>query len=86
MNIVITGASSGFGRAIATLFASKGHQLFLCARRIERLQELKFTLEKQYNISAKIYALDVRDKDAVQAWAEKLKKDFYNKLIFQCCD
>ncbi len=75
MNIVITGASSGFGRAIATLFASKGHQLFLCARRIERLQELKFTLEKQYNISAKIYALDVRDKDAVQAWAEKLKKD-----------
>ncbi|MBX9782329.1 MAG: SDR family oxidoreductase [Chitinophagaceae bacterium] len=32
MNIVITGASRGIGKAIAELFASNGHHLFLCSR------------------------------------------------------
>jgi short-subunit dehydrogenase len=32
MNIVITGASKGIGRAIAEIFADNGHNLFLCAR------------------------------------------------------
>jgi short-subunit dehydrogenase len=32
MNIVITGASRGIGKAIAELFAANGHHLFLCSR------------------------------------------------------
>lgn len=32
MNVIITGASKGIGKAIATLFAANGHNLFLCSR------------------------------------------------------
>lgn len=39
--VVITGASSGIGKALAIKYASEGHDLVLAARRIERLEELK---------------------------------------------
>jgi 3-hydroxy acid dehydrogenase / malonic semialdehyde reductase len=39
--ILITGASAGIGRALSLLMASKGHELFLLARREDRLNDLK---------------------------------------------
>lgn len=39
-SIVITGASSGIGRALAQAFAADGHRLFICARREEPLAEI----------------------------------------------
>lgn len=42
---LITGASSGIGRACATIFASKGYKLILIARREERLNEIKKELD-----------------------------------------
>ena len=38
--VMITGASSGIGKAFAAQFAKKGYDLILVARRKERLQEL----------------------------------------------
>ena len=38
--ILITGASSGLGAEMARQFAAKGHDLALCARRTDRLEEL----------------------------------------------
>ena len=38
--VVITGASSGIGKAIAQKFSSDGHPLLLIARRVEKLEEL----------------------------------------------
>ena len=48
--VFITGATSGFGKACAEKFASECYDLILNGRREERLDELKATLEKQYNI------------------------------------
>jgi NAD(P)-dependent dehydrogenase (short-subunit alcohol dehydrogenase family) len=39
-SIVVTGASSGFGAAFAQALAQDGHQLFICARRDDRLAEV----------------------------------------------
>ncbi len=42
--VLITGASSGIGRALAVILSQKGYELFLLARREEKLQELKSEL------------------------------------------
>lgn len=58
--IFITGASSGIGKACAEAFAAKGSNLILCARRVERLNELKKYLIEKYRIKVLIVELDVR--------------------------
>ena len=50
---LVTGASSGIGREIAELYASKGCNLVITARREELLQRLKKNLEERYSIYAK---------------------------------
>jgi len=47
-NIIITGASSGLGKALAFELASCGANLTLAARRIELLEELKQEINKKY--------------------------------------
>lgn len=65
-NILITGASSGLGAEMARQFAAKGRNLALCARRTERLDELKAELEQQHpEITINVKALDVCDYDRV---------------------
>ncbi|MFC3188486.1 SDR family oxidoreductase [Shewanella intestini] len=65
-NILITGASSGLGKGMAMEFAKKGHNLALCARRVERLEELKQQLLNiNPQITVIIKSLDVNDHDAV---------------------
>ncbi len=73
MNIIITGASSGFGKAIAEKFAAMGHSLWLTARRRNRLQEIQSELSRKYGVTVHIDVLDVRDKKAVAGWAEVLQ-------------
>ena len=46
--ILITGASSGLGAGMARAFAAKGRDLALCARRLDRLEELKAELSQRY--------------------------------------
>jgi short-subunit dehydrogenase len=63
--ILITGASSGLGAEMARQFAAKGRDLALCARRLDRLDELRAELTKRYSINVAVRALDVTDDDAV---------------------
>ena len=63
--ILVTGASSGFGKAIATKFAAGGWNVILTARRKEKLAELAKALETTYSIKTLSLTFDVQDKKAV---------------------
>ncbi len=64
--ILITGASSGLGAGMARAFAAKGRDLALCARRTDRLDELKTELTQRYpDIRVVVAELDVDDHDRI---------------------
>ncbi|MBW6497810.1 MAG: SDR family oxidoreductase [Bacteroidales bacterium] len=65
-NIMITGATSGIGKACAIKFASLGHKLIITGRRLDRLEALKDELEKEFDVSVLILHFDVREAKAVQ--------------------
>ncbi len=60
---LITGATSGIGKACAESFANLGIRLILCGRRLDRLEELKEALSGQVDVMT--LAFDVRDRQAV---------------------
>ena len=64
--ILITGASSGLGAEMARQLAAKGHDLALCARRTDRLDELSAEILAAHpERRVAVRALDVNDDDAV---------------------
>jgi len=63
--ILVTGASSGFGKAIATKFAAGGWNVIITGRRKEKLDELAKVLEANYGIKTLSLVFDVQDKKAV---------------------
>ena len=65
MIVLITGATSGFGKACAEKFASQGYDVIINGRRKERLEELCNSLEKRYNIAAFTLPFDVRNEQEV---------------------
>jgi 3-hydroxy acid dehydrogenase/malonic semialdehyde reductase len=70
--VLITGASSGIGRACAVAFAHTGARLLLLARRKDRLQELAADLKQKQGTASHLIELDVRDRKAVQQVFNKL--------------
>ena len=71
MNIIITGASKGIGKAVAEIFATEGATLFLCARNEISLYNTVAELQKKYpgsNIKAK--PVDLADKTAAQQFGK----------------
>lgn len=76
-NILITGASSGLGKGMAIEFAKMGRDLALCARRMERLQELKIELLKiNPEIKVVIKSLDVDNHDQVFEVFKEFQQEF----------
>ena len=66
-NVLITGATSGIGEAMARAFAKEGENLILTGRRVERLQALKEELQSTYpDQKVWTFALDVTDMDMVK--------------------
>lgn len=65
MNVVITGASKGIGRAIAELFAANGHDLFLCSRgevALYKTVEELMTIYPEITIKAKPADLSIKEE------------------------
>jgi 3-hydroxy acid dehydrogenase / malonic semialdehyde reductase len=74
--VFITGASSGIGKACAEAFAAKGSNLILCARRVDRLNELKKSLVKKHMVKIIISKLDVRHLNDVKKVINSLPKEW----------
>lgn len=71
-SVIITGASSGIGEALARAFAAKGYALGLAARRTDRLEALARELEAAHGARMVFAALDVQQDDRVAAVIESL--------------
>ena len=69
--VVITGASSGIGRQLSLLLAERGARLALCARRLERLQQLRREIEKKGFSAPLIAACDVGDHVRVEEFRDQ---------------
>ena len=65
--VFITGASSGIGKASAFAFAREGARLLLAARRVALLEEIKAKLLEAGAADVHNFALDVRDRSAVES-------------------
>jgi NADP-dependent 3-hydroxy acid dehydrogenase YdfG len=65
-HIVITGATSGFGKAIAEAFAKTGDHLVITGRRGDRLDQLAAELTGKHGIRVHTLNFDIQDKTAVQ--------------------
>lgn len=63
--ILITGATSGFGKAIAEKFAARGWNCIVTGRRKERLDALSENLREQYSIQVLPLVFDVQEREAV---------------------
>ncbi len=76
--VLITGATSGIGKATASLFAQNGYRLILTGRRVERLVALKNSFEAEYGSDVLLLPFDVRDAGAVEAALSNLPDNFQN--------
>jgi len=73
MNVAITGASKGFGKSLAVLYASRGHNIFICSRREKHLYD---TVEELMNlfpdVTIKARPCDLSKKEEAEAFGEWL--------------
>ncbi|RMG60544.1 MAG: SDR family oxidoreductase [Deltaproteobacteria bacterium] len=76
--VLITGASSGIGKACAEKFASEKVNLILTARRINRIEELSRELSGKFGIKTLPIQLDVRDREAVEEKLGNLPEEWKN--------
>ncbi len=72
MNVLITGASAGFGKALAERLIAQGHRVIGCARRIDKLNALAETLGDQFLA----VVMDVSDTDSIPQIIADLPDDF----------
>ncbi|TDL75295.1 2,4-dienoyl-CoA reductase [Rhodococcus qingshengii] len=73
--VIITGGSSGMGKAMAKNFLEKGAHVVITGRNVERLEEARQSLER-YGGRVLPIQMDVRDPEKVQLMVEETVKTF----------
>ena len=74
--VLITGATSGIGRATARLFAAKGYRLILTGRREDRLSALQAELEQRYHATIFPMAFDIRQEAVTRQLIRALPREW----------
>lgn len=72
--VLITGATSGFGKAIAETFAENGANLILTGRRAGRLEVSKEVLKEKFGIEILTYCFDITERSQVIVMANDLQE------------
>ncbi len=76
---IITGASSGIGKALAFELAKQGCNLSLAARRYNKLEEIKTKILKKYHVDIIIHETDVSHEDQCKVLVNKTV-EYYKKI------
>lgn len=79
--VFITGATAGFGKACAEIFAAHGYDLVITGRRKERLDDLQQQLKKDHNVKVLGLDFDVRDFYACRKAINSLPDEWKNISI-----
>ncbi len=77
MAILITGASGGIGEEIARIYAEKGHNLVLTARREDRLKTLAEELSSDFSVKVEVIPADLSKKNQ----GREIKKEIDSRNI-----
>ena len=80
---LITGASSGIGKQLAIIHASRGNNVVLTARRLPELETLAEEIRTKYKVEAYVMAIDLTERDApnkIYAFTEK--EGFFVDYLF----
>jgi short-subunit dehydrogenase len=76
MNVVITGASKGIGKALVEQFARQGADLFLCSRHMDQTIHWQQDLMEKYNSSIMSYNADLGIEGEVKSFGKKVLEAF----------
>lgn len=81
MKILITGASSGIGEALAVVGAGRKHDLIIVARRKDRLESLSTSLQQRHNIDVEVIAADLTMKNQRKIVIDRINQGDIDILI-----
>jgi len=73
-NVLVTGASSGIGAALAEGFAARGAVVGLCARREDRLAEVLERVRK-HSPESRSWTIDLADLSGIEAFARRVEDE-----------
>jgi NADP-dependent 3-hydroxy acid dehydrogenase YdfG len=72
--ILITGATSGIGKASAEVFAESGTNLIITGRREDRLKSIQNDLQSRFSVKVEIFCFDVRDREECKKCVDSIKQ------------
>lgn len=73
---LVTGSTSGIGRAVACRLAELHYNLIITGRRKDRLEDLALSLKNQYGIEVLALSFDVRKRSEVEEYLGQLPKEW----------
>ncbi|NOZ35589.1 MAG: SDR family NAD(P)-dependent oxidoreductase [Chlorobi bacterium] len=75
---LVTGSTSGIGKATALMLAKHNYNLIITGRRLQRLQDFEKELKEKYHIQVLILNFDIRNREETKKQIENLPENFQN--------
>ena len=73
-NVLITGTTSGIGKAFAEKFAGMGNNIILVSRDRQKLEQQQLYLQNRYHVTVNYIAYDLVKEDAADLIMEQIDK------------